>query len=38
MQHAPATTKRTLLGQVESAVTTSVTAAMTLELAKKPST
>lgn len=37
LQHAPVTTKRTLLGQVESAVTTSVTAAMTLELAKKPS-
>lgn len=32
---APVSTKQTLLGQVQVAVTTSVTAAMTLELAKK---
>ncbi|MEM7020980.1 MAG: hypothetical protein AAF637_00165 [Pseudomonadota bacterium] len=37
LQNAPLTTKLTLLDQVQSAVTTSVTAAMTLELAKKPS-
>jgi hypothetical protein len=35
LQNAPQTTKQTLLGQVESAVTASVTAAMTFELAKK---
>jgi hypothetical protein len=35
LQNAPRETKQTLLGQVESAVTTSVTAAMTFELAKK---
>lgn len=35
LQNAPRATKQTLLGQVESAVTTSVTAAMTFELAKK---
>jgi hypothetical protein len=34
----PQATKQTLLGQVESAVTTSVTAAMTFELAKKQGT
>jgi hypothetical protein len=36
LQNAPRSTKQTLLGQVESAVTASVTAAMTFELAKKP--
>jgi hypothetical protein len=35
LQNAPRATKETLLGQVESAVTASVTAAMTFELAKK---
>jgi hypothetical protein len=35
LQNAPRATKQTLLGQVESAVTASVTAAMTFELAKK---
>lgn len=35
LRNAPRETKQTLLDQVESAVTTSVTAAMTLELAKK---
>jgi len=35
LQNAPQATKQTLLGQVESAVTSSVTAAMTFELAKK---
>jgi hypothetical protein len=35
LQNAPRSTKQTLLGQVESAVTASVTAAMTFELAKK---
>jgi hypothetical protein len=35
LQNAPQATKQTLLGQVESAVTASVTAAMTFELAKK---
>jgi hypothetical protein len=35
LQNAPRATKQTLLSQVESAVTASVTAAMTLELAKK---
>jgi hypothetical protein len=35
LQNAPRETKQTLLGQVESAVTASVTAAMTFELAKK---
>jgi uncharacterized protein (DUF697 family) len=35
LQNAPRDTKQTLLGQVESAVTASVTAAMTFELAKK---
>jgi hypothetical protein len=35
LQNAPQVTKQTLLGQVESAVTASVTAAMTFELAKK---
>jgi hypothetical protein len=35
LQNAPRATKQTLLGQVESAVTSSVTAAMTFELAKK---
>jgi hypothetical protein len=35
LQNAPRATKLTLLDQVESAVTSSVTAAMTFELAKK---
>lgn len=35
LQNAPRATKQTLLSQVESAVTASVTAAMTFELAKK---
>lgn len=35
LQNAPQATKQTLLEQVESAVTASVTAAMTFELAKK---
>jgi hypothetical protein len=35
LQNAPRATKQTLLGQVESAVAASVTAAMTFELAKK---
>jgi hypothetical protein len=35
LQNAPRATKQTLLEQVESAVTASVTAAMTFELAKK---
>jgi hypothetical protein len=35
LQNAPRATKQTLLQQVESAVTASVTAAMTFELAKK---
>jgi hypothetical protein len=35
LQNAPRATKQTLLSQVESAVTSSVTAAMTFELAKK---
>jgi hypothetical protein len=35
LQNAPRETKQTLLEQVEAAVTTSVTAAMTFELAKK---
>jgi hypothetical protein len=35
LQNAPQATKQTLLSQVESAVTASVTAAMTFELAKK---
>jgi hypothetical protein len=35
LQNAPRSTKQMLLGQVESAVTASVTAAMTFELAKK---
>jgi hypothetical protein len=35
LENAPRATKLTLLDQVESAVTASVTAAMTLELAKK---
>ena len=35
LQNAPRATKQTLLDQVESAVTASVTAAMTFELAKK---
>ncbi len=35
LQNAPLATKETLLSQVESAVTASVTAAMTFELAKK---
>ena len=35
LQNAPRDTKQTLLGQVESAVTSSVTAAMTFELAKR---
>lgn len=34
--NAPSATKQTLLGQVRAAVTASVTAAMTFELAKKP--
>ena len=35
LQNAPRATKQTLLGQAESAVTASVTSAMTFELAKK---
>ena len=35
LEQAPVSTKLTLLGQVQDAVTTSVTAAMTLELAKQ---
>jgi len=35
LQNAPRATKQTLLDQVESAITASVTAAMTFELAKK---
>jgi hypothetical protein len=35
LQNAPRATKQTLLGEVESAVTDSVTAAMTFELAEK---
>lgn len=38
LKDAPLTTKLTLLDQVEAAVTASVTAAMTLELAKKQGT
>jgi hypothetical protein len=38
LKDAPLTTKQTLLGQIEDAVTASVTAAMTLELAKKQGT
>jgi hypothetical protein len=38
LKDAPLSTKLTLFGQIQDAVTASVTAAMTLELAKKQGT